>query len=67
MFLRGSPHNISSKFSFANLVNVFEIQNIFLKKGEGVINMKRFIEQENVYKLDSWPLQKKVPPHIDKS
>ena len=21
--------------------------------------MKRFIEQENVYKLDSWPLQKK--------
>ena len=46
------PNNIPTKFSFADLVNVFENQKIFLKKGEA-IDMEGFIEQENVYKLDS--------------
>ena len=59
-----SGKNIKLKLSFADLVNVFENQKIFLKKG--VINMEGFIDQENVYKVDSWLLQK-VPPHIDKS
>ena len=37
IFLGGSapqtPHNILTKFSFADLVNVFENQKIFLKRG----------------------------------
>ena len=40
------------KKSMSDLVNVFENQKIFLKKGEA-IDMEGFIEQENVYKLDS--------------
>ena len=40
------------KKSMSDLVNVFENQKSFLKKG-GAIDMEGFIEQENVYKLDS--------------
>ena len=46
----------------SDLVNVFENQKIFLKKG-GAIDMEGFIEQENVYKLDSWPLKKRTTPY----
>ena len=41
-------------------MNVFENQKNFLKSG--CINIDGFIKQENVYKLDSWPLQKKYHP-----